>query len=199
MQKKYIDEKLDSNLTSIINCDDFKEWYDIVSPILLSEEFQKRKLMKHHDESVWDHCIAVSFRAFRYSKKFKVNSRNCAIAGLMHDFYPHAWQYSKSLEKLDKSYSYYFLPNTKKPKMFKQHGFIHAREARDNFRKFYGNLSNSHIENAILRHMFPLNIKPPTCKEGWIITLADKIVSIKNLPNIREWPKYIGINNSKKF
>lgn len=196
---QYIENSIEQNLTSIVNCSGFKEWYEIVKPILMTEEFQKRKLMKHHDESVWDHCIAVSFKAFQYSKKFKADSRNCAIAGLMHDFYPHAWQYSKSLESLDESYSYYFQPNTKKPMLFKQHGFIHAKEARDNFKKYFSEYSNKRIENAILRHMFPLNIKPPTCKEGWIVTLADKTVTMHHMPSIKEWPKYIGLNNSKKF
>ena len=199
MVNKNYDIFNNNNLTSILNCDGFGEWYEIVSPILSTEEFQKRKLMKHHDESVWDHCVMVSYYAFKYSKRFKVNSRNCAIAGLMHDFYPHAWQYSKSLEKLDKSYSYYFLPGSKKPTFFHQHGFIHTREAKENFKKYYNKLSNKRIDNAILRHMFPLNIIPPRYKEGWIVTLADKVVSFKNLPSIKEWPKYLGIRKSKKF
>ena len=199
MKLGFIDDNIKNNMVSIINCEGFNEWYEIVKPIILSDEFQKRQKMKHHDESVWDHCIAVSFKAFQYSKKFKVDSRNCAIAGLMHDFYPHAWQYSKELYDLGDTYAYYFLPHVKKPKLFKQHGFVHAREARDNFKKYFGELSNEKIDNAILRHMFPLNIKPPRYKEGWVVTLADKVVTMKNLPSIKEWPKYVGINNSKKI
>lgn len=198
MENNYLNEDIESNLTSIINCDGFKEWYDIVEPILNSDEFKKRKLMKHHDESVYDHCVRVSYIAFKYGKKFGADVKNCAIAGLMHDFYPHAWQYSDSLKELGDSYMYYFLPNTKKTKNpFKKHGFSHAREAKDNFNKFYSDMSNKRIENAILRHMFPLNITPPKYKEGWIVTLADKIDTAKNMPSVKEWPKYIGIKRKK--
>ena len=73
MQKKYIDEKLESNLTSIVNCDDFKEWYDIVSPILLSEEFQKRKLkLKNYQNRIQKKLEEEAFGIDTVSKK-KIN------------------------------------------------------------------------------------------------------------------------------
>ena len=34
-------------------------------------------------------------------------------------------------------------------------------------------------ENIISRHMFPLNIVPPMCKEAWLVCLADKICASK--------------------
>ena len=34
-------------------------------------------------------------------------------------------------------------------------------------------------ENIILRHMFPLNVVPPMCKEAWLVCLADKICASK--------------------
>ena len=34
-------------------------------------------------------------------------------------------------------------------------------------------------KNIILRHMFPLNVVPPMCKEAWLVCLADKICASK--------------------
>ena len=70
---------------------------------------------------------------------------------------------------------------TKKP-FFKQHGFVHAREALDNSRKFFPQYMNKKVENIILRHMFPLNIVPPKYLESWLITLTDKYVSLEVVP-----------------
>ena len=41
-----------------------EEWYDIVQPILLSNEYQNKKKYRHHgDTSVYDHCVNVSIKA----------------------------------------------------------------------------------------------------------------------------------------
>ncbi len=47
-------------------------------------------------------------------------------------------------------------------------------------------------ETAVKRHMWPLCVLPPTCREGWILTLADKICAFqerfgKNIP----WAQYV--------
>ena len=46
--------------------------------------------------------------------------------------------------------------------------------------------------------MFPLNIRPPKYKESWIITLADKYISMDVLKSPKEWPKYIGLGKKEK-
>lgn len=49
--------------------------------------------------------------------------------------------------------------------------------------------------------MFPLSlfnkVKLPKYKESWIITYIDKAVSLKDFPNIKEIPKYLGLKNIK--
>lgn len=169
--------EIKKELTDYIEEPFFEEWYDIVKEFLLNKEFQKRKLFKHHTASVWDHCIEVSFKSFKYANKFSADKKVCAIAGLLHDFYPYAWQYSKELEEYD---SKYLDRLSKKEKLFEMHGFTHAKEACDNYLKYFKEYENERISNAILRHMFPLNITPPKYKEGWIVTLADKSASIRD-------------------
>ena len=189
---------MDKELIKYKNDIDFKNWYKIVKPIITSEEFKKRKLMKHHDDSVYEHCVAVSFYSYKMAAKRKRDEffcYNCSIAGLLHDFYQRAWQYSESLNLLDSSYSARF--NDKKNNR-DLHGFTHAKDALINARKFYKEFLTPQIEDAILKHMFPINPYPPKYIEGWYITLADKFVSFKNFPSLKELPKYVGINVYKK-
>lgn len=78
---KYIDP-------AIILSPSFDEWFKITKDILLNDEFQKRKyFMHHHNLTVWDHSILVSFKAFKIARVIGADKRVCAIAGLLHDFY----------------------------------------------------------------------------------------------------------------
>ena len=140
------------------------EYYEIVSEILNHEEFIKRKSYMHHGKvSVYDHSLKVSIMAYKISKKFKIGDyKKAAIGGLLHDFYYKPWQNDK----------------TKKP-LFKKHGFTHASEALENSKKYFPKYIDEKTSNIILRHMFPLNIIPPKYKESWIVTIADKIVSME--------------------
>ena len=172
------EKELRNYLKFISNDVNFEDWFLIVKLILLNDEFQKRLKFKHHYGSVFYHSILVSFKAYKLSLKRKCDSKICAIAGLLHDFYPYPWQYSKELEDMDPS----LLEHLKiKKSLFKKHGFTHAREAMENYHKFFPNYIDTKIDNAILRHMFPLNIALPKYKESWIITFADKTIAIKEL------------------
>lgn len=175
----------------------FESWFQIVDKILLSREFQKRKLIKHHDNNVYDHSIKVSFEAYKISLKHSsVDSKICALAGLLHDFYPEAWQYTEKLEKLDDSYKVRFSSDYKF-KFRDLHGFVHGRKAMENAYKYFPEIMNERMANTIHYHMFPLTVVPPKYKEGWIITLADKKVSFKAMPKFKDWPKYVGLKPKK--
>ena len=52
-----------------MSVNDKVEYYNIVKDILKNDEFQKRKLfMHHHNISVWEHSILVSFKSFVVAK-----------------------------------------------------------------------------------------------------------------------------------
>ena len=139
-----------------------KEYYEIVSPILESKEFLKRKDFPHHyNESVYEHTLRVSYDCYKIGKKKNLDYRSLAIAGLLHDFYETPWQSDF----------------VKRP-LLQRHGFTHAENARKNALKFFPELMNEKIESMISTHMFPLNKKLPKYKESWILTLVDKADSI---------------------
>ena len=137
MRELYYNENVIDNIDiSIINSLYFDEWYKIVKDILLNDEFQKRKLfMHHHDMSVWDHSVLVSYKSYVLSKYYGADGRVCAIAGLLHDFYPKAWLMNDDLAKLNDG-EYVSDVNVKRP-LFKMHGFVHAREAAENYVKYF--------------------------------------------------------------
>ena len=147
---------------NIKKTNDINEWLEIINPIINSEEFIKRKTFRHHgNTSVYEHCMRVSLQAYKMAKLFHSDYRSAAIAGLLHDFYTTPWQDVK----------------IKQP-FLKMHAFSHASDALNNAKKFYPDYLNKKVENAILRHMFPLNITPPTHMTSYIVTIADKISSL---------------------
>ena len=187
----------DINILEYYSSDyEFKKWYKIVKNILKNKEFQKRRLFLHHEnESLWTHSIKVSFESYKFAKKHNVNEYNCAIAGLLHDFYTEAWQYTEELESLDSKYRRRFIEK-RKEKFSELHGINHPIVALENSRKYFKKYLNKNIENAIVTHMFPLSIftkyKMPNCKESFLITFIDKKVSI-NMSNAKKLGKYLGL------
>ena len=174
---------------------DFNDWYKIVKRIIITKEFQKRRLFLHHEnESLWTHSIKVSFISYKYAKKRNINEYNCAIAGLLHDFYTKAWQYNSELEILNDMYKERFI--SKKREKFKElHGISHPIDALNNSKKYYNKYLNKKIENAIVTHMFPLSLingHIPKYKESYVITMVDKYVSF-NLANAKQITKYLGL------
>ena len=81
---------------------------------------------------------------------------------------------------MDKYDSHYLDRLNKKERLFKKHGFTHAKEAYTNYLKYFKEYENKRISNCIIRHMFPLNIIPPRYKESWLVTIADKSDSFKD-------------------
>ena len=186
----YSENVIDSLDNSITSHPVFLEWYELVEKILLSDEFQKRKIfVHHHNMSVWDHSTLVSFKSFLMARMFGADARVCAIAGLLHDFYDQAWISTPDIEKLDGGIHATYMKQKKS--FFQKHGFVHARNAVDNYLKYFPEYENKKVTNSILRHMFPLNIIPPRYKEGWIITYVDKVNSAREMPSLKVVPKAI--------
>ena len=180
----YYKEDIEEDIPSCIkNKPLYQEWYNITKDILKNQEFQKRKLfLHHHDLTVWEHSILVSYKSFMVSKYFNADSKICAISGLLHDFYPWVWIESEDIKELDNGY--YMNYRNEKHKFLKQHGFIHGKAASENYIKYFPELENKKITNTIKRHMFPLTIIPPRYKEGIIVSMIDKINSVHELPNV---------------
>lgn len=132
-----------------------KEYLDIVNNILNNKEFLKLKNCEHHGISRYDHSLKVSYKAYKYAKKHKLDYKSTAIGGLLHDFFDNT-----NFSMKDKFIS----------------TFNHPLKAEANALK---NFNISSKEADIIRsHMFPLNTSIPKYKESWIVSLYDKQVAL---------------------
>ena len=141
------------------------EFLNLINPVVTNPIYiEMTKKLHHMDQTIYEHSIKVAYQVYKMSKFLNLDARNCVMSALLHDFYKNSW-----------------IEDTSSKPFFQKHGFVHAKEALDNSKHYFSYLLNNRIENAILRHMFPLNIIPPRYIEGWILTISDKIVSIKDI------------------
>lgn len=187
--KKYFkdidtNEKIKKIYEIIINNVDFiyiEQFVLIAKPVINSYEFQRRVDFPHHGkESVVEHSIKVASMSYKIARYFNINETNAVLASLMHDMYSTPWQNQKNTGGL-----------------LNAHGFVHARIALNNCKKYYPDLMNEVIEDSILRHMFPLNIKRPKYDVGWLIVFCDKYVSMSIFKDVKNLPSYVGIKKLK--
>ncbi len=130
---------------------------DIVEDILKNQEFCSLNKEIHHGISRYEHSVKVAKKTYNICKRLKkLDYVGATRAALLHDFF-----------KNDE------ISNLKAVERYKIHPYI----ALNNSKKYY-NLNNMQID-AIVSHMFPWNLKIPKYKESWVVTIADKAVSIK--------------------
>lgn len=161
-----------------------QEFYKIVEKILKNPEFKRRKTFQHHgEETVYDHSLKVAYLAYSLAKRFHLDAQSCAIGGLLHDFYSTPWTGPGAV---------------KNKKITQMHGFTHPKDAYRNAKREFPELMTPKIRDIIVKHMFPLTPLPPSYGESWLVTLADKMVSVSVFKNPKDLPSYVGIKVKKK-
>ena len=135
---------------------DDKEYINLVWDILDNEHFQKLKENKHHGLTRYEHSIKVSYFSYKLAKLLKLNVKEVARAGLLHDFFD-----SKDLTDKQKKFS----------------AFYHPYKSLDNATSMFY-LSDME-KDIIITHMFPMiPYKVPKYAESWLVSTIDKIVAI---------------------
>lgn len=129
--------------------------------ILQSSNFHRMKrYLQHGSMTVNDHVLSVA----RYSIALDdilhaKSSRKDLIRGaLLHDYFLYDWH------KPDAGNSH------------RLHGFYHPGIALRNALKEYELTPRE--RDIIKKHMWPLTMVPPMCREAWIVTTADKWCSL---------------------
>ncbi len=129
--------------------------------ILNSANFQKTKEhIQHGNMTVNEHCINVAKTSLLIKEKLHItcNQRDLVRGALLHDYFLYDW-HKKDLKN----------PH-------KLHGFYHPGRALRNAKKEY--VLTKRQEDIIKKHMWPLTVVPPMCREAWIVTTADKYCSL---------------------
>ena len=128
-----------------------------IADLIQQPSIQTMDQIKQHVKNVscLDHCIFVSYLSFSLCKKLRLNASAAARAGLLHDLYLCNWSQT----------------NIGPWKRLRIHPQIALRNAEAH------GLSNLE-RDIIAKHMWPLTVIPPQCREAWIVTMADKYCSL---------------------
>lgn len=129
--------------------------------ILTSDNFMKTKeYIQHGNMTVNSHCINVAICSLAISQKLNIecNRRDLVRGALLHDYFLYDWhdKYHRDIKRL--------------------HGFYHPGIALRNASKEYELTAKE--KDIIKKHMWPLTIVPPQCREAWIVSAADKYCSL---------------------
>jgi uncharacterized membrane protein len=176
--RRYIDNNIDMEIKSRINMflksilskirlnmegrKPFEdEFYDITKDIYTHDEFMKLKLHNHHNSSIYDHVMDVSYFSYRACKFLKLDYRSAARGALLHDFFLYNWRNHD-------------VPDLPAEKF---HGIEHPKIAVANAKKYF--ILNDIEKDIIRKHMWPLTLVPPKYKESFIVSFADKYLASK--------------------
>lgn len=138
------------------NIDNDNNYKKIVDYILNNEEFNKLKSIEHHGITRYEHSLRVSYYSYKVSRALKLDYKEVAIGGLLHDFFLSDEQ------------------RTLKDKFIST--FVHPKKAEKKAKEVFNITSK---EADIIRgHMFPINITVPKYFESWVVNIVDKVVAI---------------------
>ena len=135
-----------------------------------------REYIQHGNMTVSSHCINVAIYSLAISKKLNIpcNQRELVRGALLHDYFLYDWhdKYHRDIKRL--------------------HGFYHPGIALRNAMKEYERTKRE--QDIIKKHMWPLTVIPPLCREAWIVTMADKYCSMLETMKIhKEHIRYMPI------
>ena len=140
-----------------------REFVSLVRDILHSEPFRRMKHYRHHVTStLYDHSLKVAFLCYKYYKRHpkmgkRIPLREFVRGALLHDYY------------------LYDLHGTGEKK--KWHWFRHPKRAWQNAKENYPALTVAQ-RDMIRHHMFPLTLKPPRTRAGWLVCFYDKVAAV---------------------
>ena len=140
------------NIYDLIEKD--KEFQDIIKPLIANETVQKMKnFRQHYETTCFDHCYTVSYYCYLICKKYNLDYKSAARAGMLHDLFLYDWR-------------------KRQPDRKGLHAFTHGKTACDNASKLFS--LNKKEKDMIIKHMWPVTIEFPKSFEGFILTFVDK-------------------------
>ncbi len=139
------------------------EYYAVVGDLVSHDAVQALDGFVHHRNfSRLEHVLHVSYLSYLVCRKTGLDSQSAARGGLLHDLY----FYDSHTVKPDRGI----------------HCFCHPTIAVENASELF--TLNEIEKDIILKHMWPVTIRPPKYKESYIVSLLDKYCASREaLPN----------------
>lgn len=122
---------------------------------------QMDAFMQHGTTTTLQHCVAVAYVSFLLAKGLRIRfDREALVEGaLLHDYFLYDWHDGA--------------------KWHKWHGFRHPGFALKNAERDF-TLSDK-ARGVIRTHMFPFVPIPPKSREGLLVSIADKVCTVKEV------------------
>lgn len=135
-----------------------KQFVACISDVIGNPVVQQMKSYNHHSRTnCFNHSMHVAYYNYIICKRFNLDYRTAAKAGMLHDLFLYDW-HGHGHDKGE-------LP----------HGFTHPsralKNAHDNFKL------TKKDGDMITKHMFPLTLSIPKYKETCVIIMTDKFCS----------------------
>ena len=120
-----------------------------------------RGFIQHGDVSVYEHVVSVARASAAAGASLermgvRVDRPSLIRGALLHDYFLYDWYDPDPSHRL--------------------HGFTHPAAALARALEDFELTERE--RNIIARHMFPLVPIPPTCREAWIVCMADKACAL---------------------
>ena len=120
-----------------------------------------RGFIQHGDVSVYEHVVSVARASAAAGAALermgvRVDRPSLIRGALLHDYFLYDWHDPDPSHRL--------------------HGFTHPAAALARALEDFELTERE--RNIIARHMFPLVPIPPTCREAWIVCMADKACAL---------------------
>lgn len=131
-----------------------KEFELITQDIAMNTEFMKLNDFRHHGISRLDHSYRVAYYSYKIMKFLRLNYVEGTRAALLHDFFTDDVENLGSFNRLIK------------------HPICALENAKNHF-----DISPLQ-EDIIVKHMFPVTIRPPKYLETVVVDLVDDVASI---------------------
>lgn len=145
-------------------------WEEVRQVCSSSRMNKSRTFYQHGKINIYVHSLRVAYICYYWVKKYHLHVDEKALirGALLHDYFLYDWH--------DKEHEH------KRP-----HGFFHPSAALCNAKQDF--ILTRKEENIIQRHMFPLTLIPPGCKEVWLVCMADKVCSTRETVRERRHDK----------
>ena len=146
-------------------------WNEINEICAKSRMEKSKQFYQHGMTSVYSHSLNVAYESCYLAEKFHLQVDYDALirGAFLHDYFLYDWH-----DKTRKNYQ-------------RLHGFYHPGIALKNASMEYRLTLRE--KDIIKKHMWPLTVVPPLCREAWIVTTADKYCSLLETLRLRRGAK----------
>ena len=129
-----------------------KEFNEILDEVIDHQKVQELKnYPQHFNTSRFQHSLNVAYYTFLICEKFNWNTKEATKAAMLHDLFLYDYR--------DVKYDEWH------PAAHPKNALVNSMQVTD---------ITPLMEDAIVKHMWPMTLKFPAYKESWVITSMDK-------------------------